>query len=176
MHPANNLTRDEARQRAQLIHTPLYDISLDLTRDSDTFACEATIHFLCHEPGANTFIDFLAPSVNSCELNGEEVPKEAFNGARIALENLREANELHVIGTCDYQNVGAGLCKFVDPVDHKTYLHSQFETFDAHRMFPCFDQPDLKASFTFTVLAPTDWVVEAGKHPVGVEGHELRMQ
>ena len=100
MHPANNLTREEARQRAELIHTPLYEISLDLTRDTSTFACEATIHFLCHEPGANTFIDFLAPSVDSCELNGEEVPKEAFNGARIALQNLREANELHVIGTC----------------------------------------------------------------------------
>src|SRR6267143_1370685 len=77
MHPGNNLTRDEARRRAELIQTPLYDISLDLTRDSDTFACEATIHFLCQEPGANSFIDFLAPSVDSCELNGEEVPKEA---------------------------------------------------------------------------------------------------
>jgi aminopeptidase N len=159
MHPGNNLTRDEARRRAELIQTPLYEISLDLTRDSDTFACEATIHFLCQEPGANTFIDFLAPSVDSCELNGEEVPKDAFNGARLTLSNLRDANELHVLATCDYQNIGAGLCRFKDPVDHKIYLHSQFETFDAHRMFPCFDQPDLKASFTFTVLAPSDWVV-----------------
>src|SRR6266704_3325123 len=159
MHPGNNLTRDEARRRAQLIQTPLYDISLDLTRDSATFACEATIHFLCQDPGASTFIDFLAPSVDSCELNGEEVPKEAFNGARITLSNLRDANELHVLATCDYQNIGAGLNRFKDPVDHKVYLHSQFETFDAHRMFPCFDQPDLKASFTFTVLAPSDWVV-----------------
>src|SRR6266513_2509040 len=159
MHPGNNLTRDEARRRAQLIQTPLYDISLDLTRDSATFACEATIHFLCQDPGASSFIDFLAPSVDSCELNGEEVPKEAFNGARITLSNLRDANELHVLATCDYQNIGAGLNRFKDPVDHKVYLHSQFETFDAHRMFPCFDQPDLKASFTFTVLAPSDWVV-----------------
>src|SRR6266480_3523762 len=159
MHPGNNLTRDEARRRAQLIQTPLYDISLDLTRDSATFACEATIHFLCQDPGASSFIDFLAPSVDSCELNGEEVPKEAFNGARITLSNLRDANELHVLATCDYQNIGAGLNRFKDPVDHKIYLHSQFETFDAHRMFPCFDQPDLKASFTFTVLAPSDWIV-----------------
>src|SRR5213082_994711 len=159
MHPGNNLTRDEARRRAQLIETPLYDISLDLTRDSDTFACEATIHFLCQEPGANSFIDFLAPSVDSCELNGEEVPKEALDGARITLKNLRDANELHVLATCDYQNIGAGLNRFKDPVDHRVYLHSQFETFDAHRMFPCFDQPDLKASFTFTVLAPSDWIV-----------------
>ena len=159
MHPGNNLTRDEARRRAQLVQTPLYDISLDLTRESDTFTCEATIHFLCQEPGADTFIDFLAPSLDSCELNGEEVPKDAYDGARIALKNLRDANELHVLGTCDYQNIGQGLSKFTDPVDHKVYLHSQFETFDAHRMFPCFDQPDLKASFTFTVLAPSDWVV-----------------
>ena len=159
MHPGNNLTREEARRRAELIQTPLYDISLDLSRDSDTFACEATIHFLCQEPGANTFIDFLVPSVDSCELNGEEVAKEAFNGARITLTNLRDANELHVLATGEYQNIGAGLNRFKDPVDHKIYLHSQFETFDAHRMFPCFDQPDLKASFTFTVLAPSDWVV-----------------
>src|SRR5947208_356169 len=159
MHPGNNLTRDEARRRAELIQTPLYDISLDLTRDSDTFTCEATIHFLCQQPGTDSFIDFLAPSVDSCELNGAEVAKEAFNGARIMLSNLRDANELHVLGTCAYQNVGAGLCRFKDPVDHKIYLHSQFETFDAHRMFPCFDQPDLKASFTFTVLAPSDWIV-----------------
>jgi len=61
MHPGNNLTRDEARRRAQLIQTPLYDISLDLTRDSDTFTCEATIHFLCQEPGADTFIAYSYP-------------------------------------------------------------------------------------------------------------------
>src|SRR5919204_1493891 len=156
---ANNLTRDEARRRAELIQTPLYEVSLDLTQDSNTFTCEATIHFLCKEPGAKSFIDFLAPSLDSCELNGEEVPRQAFNGERIALANLRDANELHVIGTCEYQNIGAGLSKFKDPVDHKIYLHTQFETFNAHRMFPCFDQPDLKATFTFTVLAPSDWVV-----------------
>ena len=159
MNPANNLTRDEARRRAELIHTPLYDVSLDLTQDTDTFACEATIHFLCREPGAESFIDFLAASLDSCELNGEEVPREAFNGARILLKNLREANELHIIGTCKYENIGSGLSKFRDPIDQRIYLHSQFETFDAHRMFPCFDQPDLKATFTFTVLAPNDWVV-----------------
>src|ERR671934_736025 len=156
---ANNLTRDEARRRAELIQTPLYEVSLDLTQDSDTFACEATIHFLCNEREANSFIVFLAPPLDSCELNGEEVPRQAFNGERIALANLRDANELHVIGTCEYQNIGAGLSKFKDPVDHKIYLHTQFETFNAHRMFPCFDQPDLKATFTFTVLAPSDWIV-----------------
>src|SRR5205823_5971481 len=52
-----------------------------------------------------------------------------------------------------------GLHRFKDPVDDETYLYSQFETFDAHRMFACFDQPDLKATFSFTVDAPEHWHV-----------------
>src|SRR5260370_16987684 len=128
MHPGNNLTRDEARRRAELIQTPLYDISLDLTRDTDTFACEATIHFLCQEPGANTFIDFLAPSVDSCELNGEEVPKDAFNSARIALTNLRDANELHVLATCEYPTIPPGLHPFPNPAVTNAYPPPQSHT------------------------------------------------
>ncbi|MEO6797970.1 MAG: aminopeptidase N [Candidatus Dormibacter sp.] len=159
MHDANNLTRDEARSRVELVRSPIYEIALDFTTGDKTFTCDAMVHFLCDQAGASTFIDFFAPSVDSCELNGEEVPKEAFNGARIQLAHLKEANELHVLGTGTYENVGAGLCRFVDPVDQKVYLHTQFEPFDAHRMFPCFDQPDLKATFDFTVYAPADWVV-----------------
>ena len=159
VHDLNNLTRDEARDRAELIKSPLYEIALDFTTGEKTFTCDAMVHFLSDKPGSSTFIDFFAPSVDSCELNGEEVPKEAFNGARIELRNIKEANELHVFGTCAYENIGAGLCRFVDPVDQKVYLHTQFEPFDAHRMFPCFDQPDLKATFDFTVFAPADWVV-----------------
>ena len=71
MHPTNNLTRDEARTRAELIRSPLYEIALDFTGGSETFTCDATIPFLCETPGATTFIDFLAASVDSCELNGE---------------------------------------------------------------------------------------------------------
>ena len=54
---------------------------------------------------------------------------------------------------------GEGLHRFVDPVDGSVYLYTQFETFDAHRMYACFDQPDLKATFRLTVQAPGDWVV-----------------
>jgi len=54
---------------------------------------------------------------------------------------------------------GTGLHRFQDPVDDRVYLHSQFATYDAHRAFPCFDQPDLKATYAFQVKAPSDWVV-----------------
>jgi aminopeptidase N len=58
-----------------------------------------------------------------------------------------------------YMRTGEGLHRFVDPVDGGVYLYTQFETFEAHRVYGCFDQPDLKAVFRFVVHAPRDWVV-----------------
>ncbi len=58
-----------------------------------------------------------------------------------------------------YTNTGEGLHRFVDPTDDAVYLYSQFETADAKRMFACFDQPDLKATFDISVTAAEDWAV-----------------
>src|SRR5690606_11659690 len=60
---------------------------------------------------------------------------------------------------CRYMNTGEGLHRFIDPVDNGVYLYSQFETADAKRMFACFDQPDLKATYQLTVTAPDSWKV-----------------
>jgi aminopeptidase N len=56
-------------------------------------------------------------------------------------------------------NTGEGLHRFVDPVDNETYLYTQFESADARRMYACFEQPDLKATFQLTVTAPDHWQV-----------------
>ena len=69
----------------------------------------------------------------------------------------------------DYSHTGEGLHRFVDPVDGAVYLYTQFETADAKRMFACFDQPDLKAEFAFTVLAPDGWVVLTNSPDVTTE-------
>ena len=45
-------------------------------------------------------------------------------------------------------------------------MYSDLETFDAHRIYACFDQPDMKASYELTVLAPRDWYVVSNMAPV----------
>ncbi len=86
--PGENLTRDEARARADLITVESYDIAIDLTGDDATFRSETTVVFTA-EPGSTTFIDLIAPAVQRIVLNGEEVdPSKAFDGARITLSNL----------------------------------------------------------------------------------------
>ena len=159
--PGTNLTREEARTRAELLHVDAYDIELDLSsaREGGTFRSTTVVRFNATTPGASTFIDLVAPGVSEIVLNGESLPVADFDDSRIALPGLRAENELRVVADCAYTNTGEGLHRFVDPVDGETYLYTQFEVPDARRVFASFEQPDLKATFRFTVTAPTGWVV-----------------
>jgi aminopeptidase N len=67
-----------------------------------------------------------------------------------------------------YDHGGDGFHRFVDPEDGAEYAYSNFEPFEAHRLFPCFDQPDLKGTYAVTVRAPGDWAVIANAPAAGV--------
>ncbi|MGW4383368.1 aminopeptidase N [Kitasatospora sp. NPDC004531] len=159
--PGTNLTREEARTRAALLHVDAYDIELDLSsaREGGTFRSTTVVRFTATEPGASTFIDLVAPAVSEIVLNGRALPLDSFADSRIPLPDLAAENELRVVADCAYTNTGEGLHRFVDPADGETYLYTQFEVPDARRVFAGFEQPDLKASFAFTVTAPAGWVV-----------------
>ncbi|HKC27955.1 MAG TPA: hypothetical protein VKB75_08070, partial [Jatrophihabitans sp.] len=159
-----NLTRDDARARAELLHVDSYDVRLDLTdgggKPSDrTFRSTTTVTFTARA-GAETFIDVIADKLHAVTLNGRELDVSGYrpeNG--ITLSDLAEQNTLVVDGDLLYTNTGEGLHRFVDPLDGETYLYSQFETADAKRLYACFDQPDLKAAFTLHVTVPEHWQV-----------------
>ena len=99
--------------------------------------------------------------VVSATVNGAPVSADAFDAdaGRLRIGGLAAENEIVVVAEHAYEHTGVGLHRFVDPVDGAVYLHTQFEPFDAHRVFPSFDQPDLKATFTFEVEAPAGWEV-----------------
>ena len=157
--PAENLTREEARRRAALVAVESYEVDLDLTTGPTTFRSTTQVSFTATD-GAATFIDLIAPQVHEIELNGRRLdPSTAFAASRIALDGLAEHNTLRVVADGAYMNTGEGLHRFVDPVDAEVYLYSQFEVADARRVFTVFEQPDLKATFRFTVTAPEHWTV-----------------
>ena len=157
--PGENLTRIEAQERRAIIDTTSYDVALDLTTGPEVFRSRSVVRFTA-TPGAETFIDLIAREVRSIRLNGREIdPAEAFADSRIALRDLEASNVLEIEADCLYTNTGEGLHRFVDPVDGEVYLYSQFEVPDSRRMFAVFEQPDLKATFTFTVTAPAAWKV-----------------
>ncbi|MES9587638.1 aminopeptidase N [Streptomyces sp. NPDC093108] len=161
--PGTNLTREEAQERARLLTVDAYEIDLDLSgaQEGGTYRSVTTVRFDSAEAGAETFIDLIAPAVHEVELNGRALDVAAvFRDSRIALPHLvAGSNELKVVADCAYTNTGEGLHRFVDPVDQQAYLYTQFEVPDARRVFASFEQPDLKATFRFTVKAPAGWTV-----------------
>ncbi|MGO8883113.1 MAG: M1 family metallopeptidase, partial [Streptosporangiaceae bacterium] len=161
----SKLTRDEARERARLLDVSSYHVELDLTGGDGGFGSVTTISFGCSSPGASTFIDLSAPRVREIVLNGSAIALDAFNGDRIALDGLAASNELRIAADCAYSRSGEGLHRFTDPADGGVYLYTDLETFDAHRVYACFDQPDLKARFALDVLAPQDWQVISNMAP-----------
>ena len=157
--PGQNLTRLEAADRSATVHTQTYDVTLDLTRGETVFGSSTTVRFTS-TPGSSTFIDLIAPVVHSISLNGRALdPAEVYADSRITLTGLAADNELVVVADCAYMHTGEGLHRFTDPADGETYLYSQFEVPDSRRVFAVFEQPDLKASFTFTVTTPVNWTV-----------------
>ncbi|MEV0687061.1 aminopeptidase N [Nocardia sp. NPDC050378] len=176
---APNLTRDQAVERAAVVAVDNYRIELDLTDQprgadsavSDTFGSTTTVTFTA-KPGASTYIDLVAARVRSAVLNGRDLDVSSYaEETGIALPDLAENNELVVVADCEYSHTGEGLHRFVDPADGKVYLYSQFETADAKRMFACFDQPDLKATFDVVATAPSDWVVVS--NGADIDQHEI---
>jgi len=155
---STNITRLEATERSAVVQAQNYEVDLDLSTRDDTFGSQTTVHFTARE-GNSTWIDFIAPKVQRIELNGESLDTSTHDGFRIPLRNLKAHNVLVVEAEAAYMNTGEGMHRFIDPVDDEVYLYTQFEIADARRVFACFDQPDIKATFKFSVTAPDHWKV-----------------
>ncbi|MDV7245073.1 MULTISPECIES: aminopeptidase N [Rhodococcus] len=160
-----NLSRAETAERSRSIEVLRYRVELDLLGavdpGRDTFSTTTTVEFSSRSP--DTWLDFIGTRVESVTVDGTAVGVQ-YDGARIALTGLRESSVVTVVAHGDYSRSGEGLHRFVDPSDAQTYLYTQYEPADARRVFPCFEQPDLKASFTFVVTAPRGWEVISNQH------------
>ena len=158
-----NLTRAEAQRRSSLISTRAYRIELDLTQagpdgsDDLGFPSVSTIEFT--SAAGTTHLDLIAERVEQAVLDGSELDPASFTGYRLPLELAEGEHVLTVRARCRFSRTGEGLHRFVDPVDNLPYLYSQLEVADARRVYACFDQPDLKAKFQFTIDTPPGWTV-----------------
>ncbi|HET9518819.1 MAG TPA: aminopeptidase N, partial [Actinoplanes sp.] len=175
MAGVRNLTQVEAAERARLLEVTGYDITLDLTDGAggpgeSTFHCVTEVTFRCAEPGAQTFIEVAAAGIRSASLNGAPVDTAGWSTEEgLSLVGLAAENVLVVDADFRYSASGQGLHRSVDPVDGEVYLYSQFETADAQRVFACFDQPDLKSTFTWHATVPRHWNVVSNMPQSSVE-------
>lgn len=154
-----NITRAEAVSRFEVVANPKYTVTLTIDGKGETYSCVASINFDAKN-GAETWLDLISPLVDSIWLNGAELKvSEVFDGTRIKLANLKEKNSVQIKANCSYMNTGEGLHRHIDPVDNEVYIYTQFEVADSRRVFPVFEQPDIKGTLTLTVTAPSKWTL-----------------
>jgi aminopeptidase N len=157
--PGLNSTRAEAAERSAHLKVESYELTLDLTVGDEIFTSLTKIKFSCNKSGYDSFIDAVGKSIISATLNGQALDTTNYDGESIYLNNLANDNELIIHMNGEYSNTGEGLQRSVDPVDNQVYIYSQGETAFIRKMYPCFDQPDLKATFNLSVIAPNHWQV-----------------
>ncbi|MCK6080679.1 aminopeptidase N [Microbacterium sp. EYE_5] len=170
-----NLSRADAAARASALVLDTIEVDLDLRsapdQGSTSFVTQSTLVF--EASAAETWVDFLGEAVDAVEVDGAEVAVD-WDGARIRLAGLRPGRRtVRITARGHYSRSGEGLHRFVDPVDGAVYLYTQYEPADSRRVYPCFEQPDLKARWTFHVTAAADWRVLSGmpeRHRELVEG------
>ncbi len=158
-HGRDVLYRQEALERAARVHDVSYELVLELAEARETYAGHAVIEFRLDPAAAPLFLDFTG-TLRSLRVNG--IDHEAdHRGHRIWLapEHLRMHNRIVVDYHNSYDATGDGFHAFRDPEDGATYLYSNLEPYSAHRLFPSFDQPDIKATYRLQVTAPESWQV-----------------
>ena len=164
----DRLTHAEAEERFGAVTNVGYSLHLDLERGAKSFSGDVTISF--EHRGGDTFIEWLGGHIERMTINGVDV-KPDWDGERILLPatSLKAQNEIHVAYQRPFDHTGEGFHRFSDPEDGAEYLYTQFEPYSAHRVFPCFDQPDIKATYAVSVTAPAEWSVITAAGEIDVE-------
>ena len=157
--PGLNIARSEAQERSKHLQVHSYVVSIDVCHGPENFITKTIAKFSCNTPGYDTFIDAVGKRIISATLNGSPVEVADYDGESVFLKGLAAENELIIEIEGEYSKTGEGLQYSVDPADNEVYLYSQGETAYIRRMYPCFDQPSLKATFTLTATVPSHWEV-----------------
>jgi aminopeptidase N len=159
--PRDVLTQAEAEERAARVSNTSYELAIDIEPGATVYRGEVEVRFDLSGAG-DLFLDHRGRAIDVLDVNGQELEPQ-WDGFRLVLpgNTLQTSNTVRIVYENEYDHGGDGFHQFIDPEDGEEYLYTNFEPYEAHRLFPCFDQPDIKASYTLTVTAPSAWAVIA---------------
>ncbi|HYW09894.1 MAG TPA: M1 family aminopeptidase, partial [Longimicrobium sp.] len=152
-----------ARHRAATLSAVSYSIALDVTA-RDTAVGNVRMEFERAAGAGDLVLDFRGPRLGRVAVNGATVTdgEWARGHLRIPERHLRAGhNRVEADFAAAIAPAGAPIIRSDDAQDGATYLYTLLVPADANALFPCFDQPDLKARVRARITAPAGWTVVA---------------
>ncbi|MDN3638712.1 aminopeptidase N [Simiduia curdlanivorans] len=168
---ASYLTKIDALERSARVSDVHYRLHLDLPEQNTPFTGQAEIQFNLSDASKALTLDFVDGSVESVQVNGKAVAVQ-HNGFYITLPASALSTGLQTVKinySHPYRRDGSGLHWSQDAEDGEVYLFTQFEDYHFNKVFPGFDQPDLKATYTLSATAPAHWQVISATRETSVE-------
>jgi aminopeptidase N len=167
---AAGISRDLARQRAEEIRDLRYRLDLRIAPAASLLQGSQQIRFvLKRAPKHQALVLDWRPQLASAEIE-RTLRTLLVNGCRCAQSVLRPGhlliparalvrgeNCLELQWKAPIQTSAGALTRYRDAEDGAAYVYSLFVPADASSVFPCFDQPDLKARFNLTLTVPAGW-------------------
>jgi len=157
----DQLSQTQAIARKARVSDISYVLDIDLVSLVDSYQGRVTANFTLTDSDRPLEIDFTGGSVNGVVVNGETLDPD-YNGYFLTLPTsalLAGRNAVVIEYVHPFDQDGTGLHRFVDPEDGRTYLYTYLWPYYSNRLFPNFDQPNLKATYELTVRAAADWQV-----------------
>ncbi|KAL4510727.1 hypothetical protein ABPG72_004881 [Tetrahymena utriculariae] len=170
------LTQKQAEKRSQQIVQESINYNLQLRLDkSDSYQGIVEIEFNVSHVQGDIFIDYSGQYIDKVIVNNQLIPQaeqtylnQIWNGLflTIPLQYCNNGrNRIAIVFSNQYSNDGNGLHSFID-ADQLQYIYSNNEPFYCNRIFPCFDQPDLKANLSVTIVAPKEWIIVSNEFKI----------
>jgi aminopeptidase N len=152
-----------ALHRAATLSDVRYDLSLDVTA-RDTATGSVSMSFRRSRDAGDLVVDFRGPALTEVRANGRPVEDFAWRDGHLVIPERYLAEGVNLIEarfSTPIAASGAAIIRFDDKSDGATYLYTLLVPSDANLLFPCFDQPDLKARLRWRLRAPAAWNVLA---------------
>ncbi|MCA8964937.1 MAG: hypothetical protein KDC48_08615, partial [Planctomycetes bacterium] len=161
--PAPGISKELAKARKQVISAVQYDLRFRLEKGAKEVAGEVWLRFQLPEDRELTnpiVLDFAGKTLTDVRLNDTDVSlTRVANHVVLPVDRLGYGwNGLVAKFTSEVAPTGTPLTVYRDPQDGQEYYYTLVVPADAHRLYPCFDQPDLRAEFRVELVLPNDWV------------------
>jgi aminopeptidase N len=157
------ISHELAIRRAASLTDVRYDLDLDLTQ-RDIASGSVRIAFKRAGSADDLVLDFRGPNLTDLRINGQPIAAPDWRSGHVRIPKARllgGENRIEADFTTPIAASGAAIIRFDDHSDGATYLYTLLVPSDANLLFPCLDQPDLKARFRWTIRAPFAWSVLA---------------
>ncbi len=172
--PTPGIDRDLASARKEQIRDVQYDLRFSLSDRADHVEGTMWLRFRLddeQEPTSPIVLDFAGESISNVQVNSKAVELERRNNHLVVPADLLGAgrNGIRATFRAKVAPTGTPLTVYRDPSDQREYFYTLLVPADAHGLFPCFDQPDLRARFRLELDVPSEWTAVANAAPEEAE-------